>query len=268
MAAVGAALADAGHDRPGGVRSRPRDAASGGDRRRAARRVRGGPRRDGPRARRLRLGAQRPRPPQRAKAKKPSRDETRRAKAAERVNAAATRAADQAREQVRRAETALQTRPRASLRRPRPRPTGPRRSCGGPSPAPRAADPGPLHKIRGDGACRAGARRRRRRRAARGRHPEISDLAYDSRAVGRGTLFFCVRGHEERRARVRAAGGRGRREPRWSSSARSTSGCPRSRSRTPAPRWRRWRPPSTATRPWSCGWSGSPAPTARPPRPS
>ncbi len=37
------------------------------------------------------------------------------------------------------------------------------------------------------------------------------DLAYDSRAVGRGTLFFCVPGRDQRRARFAPRRGRGRR---------------------------------------------------------
>ena len=95
---------------------------------------------------------------------------------------------------------------------------------------------------------------------------EISKLAYDSSAVGHGTLFFCVRGmksdgHEFASKAV------GDGAAPWSSSVPSIWACPRSRSRMPARRWHRWRPPSTEIRPWSWASSGSPAPTARrPPR--
>ena len=57
---------------------------------------------------------------------------------------------------------------------------------------------------------------------------EVTALAYDNRAVGPGTLFFCVRGLHARRARLRARRGRARARRRWSSTTRSGSACPRS----------------------------------------
>lgn len=106
MAAVSAALAEAGHDRPA-VADRAREtlrAVATDDELRtefeAGRVVMD----------REPVGfGSAPAPKAPPKAKKPSREEVRRAKAAERVDAAATRAADQAREEVRRAEKALQT---------------------------------------------------------------------------------------------------------------------------------------------------------------
>ena len=75
----------------------------------------------------------------------------------------------------------------------------------------------------GPGALHRGARRGRGREPGSGRRRE---LAYDTRAVSPGTLFFCVRGSSARRARVRAdRGGRAARR-RSSSSTRSTSTLP------------------------------------------
>ena len=111
--------------------------------------------------------------------------------------------------------------------------------------------------------------------AFRGRHPHGRRLGPRSPTSpstaapsSPGTLFFCVRGDELRRPRLRAA--RSRPAPRLSSSsASSTSTCRRllvagHRARAMA----RWPRAFRRSQPRSCGWSGSPAPTARRRRPS
>ena len=97
---------------------------------------------------------------------------------------------------------------------------------------------------------------------------EITGLAYSSaeRRPG-GALLLRARLHG-RRPRLRPRRRRARRRRAGVSSARSASACPRSWSTTSAPRWARRPRASTATPPPSCGWSASPAPTARPRRPS
>ncbi len=75
---------------------------------------------------------------------------------------------------------------------------------------------------------------------------EITGLAYDSRAVGPGSLFFCVSGFRaDGHDFAPDAVARRRRQRSWSS-ARWAWACPRSWSSRRARRWRRWRPASTA----------------------
>ena len=95
---------------------------------------------------------------------------------------------------------------------------------------------------------------------------EISGLAYSSRSVVPGTLFFCVPRLHGRRPRLR----RRRRRARRGGAGLRAAARPRrargDRRRRRAPRWGRRRPASTATRRPSSTSSASPAPTARPRR--
>ena len=95
---------------------------------------------------------------------------------------------------------------------------------------------------------------------------EIAELAYDTRAVPPGSLFFCVPGRSCRRARARGRRRRARARRRSSSSDSSTSRCRSSSSRACARRCRSPRPCSSATRPASSTSPGSPGRTGRRPR--
>ena len=87
---------------------------------------------------------------------------------------------------------------------------------------------------------------------------DVAGLAYDSRRVGEGTLFFCVvgersDGHDFGPAAVAAGAARARRRARAAARAGGAPG------RSSAMRGRRWppsRPGSGATRPRSCGSRG------------
>ena len=78
---------------------------------------------------------------------------------------------------------------------------------------------------------------------------EIAGLAYDSRAVEPGTLFFCVPGQRSDGHEFAPARGRARRRRARRRAAPGRSACPRCASPTPAPRWRRSRFASGATPP-------------------
>ena len=80
------------------------------------------------------------------------------------------------------------------------------------------------------------------------REVEISGLAYSSKSVAPGTLFFCVPGFKVRRPRLRPGRRRARRRGARRASARSAWACPRWSSTTCARRWARRRRASTATR--------------------
>ena len=97
---------------------------------------------------------------------------------------------------------------------------------------------------------------------------EISGLAYSSQSVTPGALFFCVPGLPRRRPRLRARRRRARRRGaglRAPAGARRARGGRARRAGGDGPRGRALprRPHRRAAR-----WSASPAPTARPPRPS
>ena len=80
---------------------------------------------------------------------------------------------------------------------------------------------------------------------------DIGDLAYDTRSVRPGSLFFCVRGHTvDGHAFARDGRRRRRRRARRRAAARPST-FPSSSSRTCAPRCRRRRRSSSATRPTS-----------------
>ncbi len=92
---------------------------------------------------------------------------------------------------------------------------------------------------------------------------EFASLAYDSRAVIPGTLFFCVRGE-----RVDGHVFAGEAIERGAVALvverpLDLAGYPNSSSRTREQRWRPQRSSSTATPRMSSPWPASPAPTAR-----
>ena len=92
---------------------------------------------------------------------------------------------------------------------------------------------------------------------------EVASLAYDSRAVAPGALFFCVPGARSDGHDLAAAGDRARRRrARRRAPARARRARAASSPRC-ARRWRRSRCASTATRARRCASSASPAPTAR-----
>ena len=99
----------------------------------------------------------------------------------------------------------------------------------------------------GPGALHRGSRRGRG--GERGPGAAVLELAYDTRAVVPGTLFFCVRGASARRARVRAdrrvaRRGRARRRAAGRRRRCRSSSCPTCAPRCPPPRRS-----SSATRP-------------------
>ena len=86
--------------------------------------------------------------------------------------------------------------------------------------------PDALPRIGRDETGRARRGRPRRSESSATPRVEVAGLAYDSRKVEPGTLFFCVVGREGRRARVRGRGRSRRGRRRWWSSASCELGVP------------------------------------------